>query len=240
MEKITSKDNKRIKRAYALKGKPSDGLFLVEGFHLVEMAFAHGCLKEAFALKPIDYLGELQSIVTEDIIKKLSTSLSPEGVVGVAKEKEPAEISSDRVLLLDRIQDPGNMGTLCRTALSFGFRDVIATPGSCSFFNPKAIQSSQGAIFDLNLHRMDGAAAVGLLKELGYRIVFTALDSSTPAEGFAFPKRICLGLGNEGQGMSDSLLALSDDRLRISMSGIDSLNVGVAGGILMHMASCQK
>ena len=236
MEKITSKDNKKVKEAAKLLSKGTADSFLIEGHHLVEMAAQSGKLLYYFATaeQPYSVPGYL---VGEDIIKKLSSSVHPEPIVGVAKLSINRPLQGKRVLLLDRIQDPGNLGTLLRSALSFGFYDVIALEGTCSYFSPKAIQSSQGAIFSLNLLRLSEADALALLKERGYPLFGTSLDRASPLEGFVFPDKFALGLGNEGKGMAKSILEQTDTNIKISMAGIDSLNVGVAGGILMHYAA---
>ena len=236
MEKISSKDNRKVKEAAKLVTKGGPASFLIEGHHLVEMAAQSGNLLYYFATaeQPYDVPGYE---VGEAIIKKLSTSLHPEPIVGVAKLSINRPLQGKRVLLLDRIQDPGNLGTLLRSALSFGFHDVIALEGTCSYFNPKAIQSSQGAIFSLNLLRLSEEEALALLKKNGYTLIGTCLEGASPLEGFVFPAKFALGLGNEGKGMAKSILEQCESNIKISMVGIDSLNVGVAGGIEMHYAA---
>lgn len=236
MERITSKDNRKVKEAAKLLSKGGPEGFLVEGHHLVSMAYEAGLLQSFFATGPQPY--EVSGyLVGEDIVKRLSTSVHPEPIVGIAKAASPKPLSSQRVLLLDRIQDPGNLGTLLRTALCFGFHDVIALTGSCSYFNPKAVQSSQGALFSLNLMRMGEREALALLEKEGYPLFGTSLQSARPLEGFVFPAKFALCLGNEGQGVAKTILERCQTNIKISMAGIDSLNVGVAGGILMHYAA---
>ena len=236
---ISSKNNPRVKEAFALKGKGGDR-FLIEGFHLCQMAFEHHCLEEVFAIDEPPFSNPNTHLVNKEIINKLSLSVTPEPIVGVAVRPKEKPYAMTRALVLDRVQDPGNVGTLLRTALAFGFEDVVFLPGTCSPFNPKAIASSQGAIFNLSLHfPVSEKEAIRVLKNEGYRLVGSALtDNSKPEEGYVFPKdRLALVLGNEGKGMSESLLSSCDDVLKIAISGIDSLNVAIAGGILMHDAS---
>lgn len=235
MIKIESLDNPKVKQAAKLKGKGGDR-FLVEGRHLVEMAADEGCLESYFATSDMGFPAN-GYLVDYRIIKKLSSSITPEPVVGIARAKQGNGELGDKVLLLDRVQDPGNLGTLLRSSLSFGFRDVIATPGTCSYFNSKAIQSSQGAIFSLNLLHLSEQEAVGLLAEKGIPLIGTSLEKAIDVRDFPFPKRLCLCLGNEGSGVSDYLLSHSLANVKIPIQGIDSLNVGVAGGILMYLCA---
>jgi len=233
---ITSKANPKVKLAFSYQQKPGDH-FLVEGFHAVNMALENQMVEELFLLKEDPKLKAPQHIVTPEIIEKLALSQSPEGIVAVCHQKAEEPLSSDRVLYLDRIQDPGNLGTLLRTALSFGFHDVVLSAQTCSPFNSKALMAAQGAIFSLNVIRskQESTLDISSLKKQGYFILGTALKDAVAFETFKESEpKLVLVLGNEGQGIEPAVLSLCDSRVKISMSGIDSLNVGVAGGILMH------
>ncbi len=233
-ETILSKSNAHIKELANLK-KSDPSLFLVEGFHLVEMAFEAKALVEVLALQD-HHLDGVRSIITsEEVIAKLASSSSPEPIIGVCKKVERKEFSSEKALLLDRVQDPGNVGTLLRTALAFGFYKIISLKGSASFYNSKTIASSQGAIFKLALKEgLEESEALSLLKEENYFLLGSALEGGVPFKEIKTPDKMCLVLGNEGQGMSASLKKGCHALAYIPMSGIDSLNVGVAGGILMQ------
>ncbi len=240
-ETIKSRSNKRIKElAFIKKGDPS--LFLVEGYHLVEMAFEASCLEEVLCLSDPHLAGVKTTIVTEEIISKLAFSKSPEPIIGVCRKVDNKDIASDKVLLLDMVQDPGNVGTLLRTALAFSFKRVISIRGSASFYNFKTVSSSQGAIFKLRLEEGLGEEqAASTLKEEGYFLMGSALEGASPFASINVPGKVCLILGNEGQGMSRTLIERSDALAYIPISGIDSLNVGVAGGILMqHVNSAMQ
>jgi len=233
---ITSRMNSKVKAASLLKSGVNK-LFLVEGFHNVEMALKQGAIKEVFSLKEMPNIDVPLHVVTKEIIDKLSSVQNPEGIVAVCEKKEGKPFSSDRLLYLDLIQDPGNVGTLLRTALSFGFHDVLLSKNSCDPYNSKVLLASQGAIFALNVKTsiVPSSEDIKSLKAQGYLLLGTSLDHSVPFEGFKVPKgKICLILGNEGKGVEKEVLALTDQNITITMSGIDSLNVGVAGGILMH------
>ncbi len=234
-ERIVSKDNAKIKEA--LKAKDGKGaFFLAEGFHLVSMALSHGAAIRVFAVDPQPMEAPL-FLVSEEVLRKLASTKTPEGIVALCRKKEPEPPSSPRLLYLDGISDPGNLGTLLRTALAFGFLDVIVSRGSARPYGSKALLASQGAVFGLNLAESakDPTEDIADLRRQGYRIVATDLRSSQDLSAFAPPSgKLALVLGNEARGVEPSVLAMSDETVRIAMGGIDSLNVGVAGGILMH------
>ena len=238
-EMITSRQNPRIKELAELKDHPTPEGFLIEGFHLVDMALKAGCLKEVYGIKEPPH-GEVPFIqISDSVLQKLCVSKSPEGVVGLACLPSGKE-AGDHVLLLDRVQDPGNLGTLLRSALSFGYHDVYLTPGCASPLKDKAIAASQGAIFALNIQTIEEAAVPSFCKENGYALIATALEGASPLSEFDAPSRHVLALGNEGRGLSAFLLENSQNKVKIEMDGIDSLNVAIAGSILMYAFSRRK
>ncbi|MCI2111399.1 MAG: RNA methyltransferase [Bacilli bacterium] len=232
MDRITSLRNQRIKALAKLPNK--GGLFLVEGFHLVEMALEEGCAEEIFSLEPYETAAPV-TLVSREIIAKLAATKSPEGIVALCHRPQNDPFDTGRALVLDGVQDPGNVGTLLRTALSFGFRDAYLSNGSADPMNRKAVLASQGAIFRLHIVPHDDLIArIGTLKSEGYAIVSTDLKASSSLSSLPKKGKIALVLGSEGQGVSSPIQALADARVRLEMSGIDSLNVAVAGGILMY------
>jgi TrmH family RNA methyltransferase len=240
-EIIVSKDNAKVKAAFkALDGKGE--LFVVEGFHLVEMALEAGAVEMIFSLR--DYPCQVPVYrVNEAIIKKLASTPNPEGIIALCHKKPSKSPSDSRLLYLDEIADPGNVGTLLRTALSFGFTDVILSKGSAEGYANKVLLASQGAIFKLNLieSRQDPLSDIKALKGAGYFLLGTDLQSAIPLSSLALSQgKIALILGNEARGVAKDILELSSARVRIEMGGIDSLNVGVAGGILMYALRKKK
>ena len=140
-----------------------------------------------------------------------------------------------KVLYLDDISDPGNLGTLLRKALAFGYKTVLLSKNSCSIYNEKAIQSSQGAIFDLNI--VEGYTKLSELKASGYEILATEIKGSVDLDNVSPKSKHVLILGNEAHGVSEAVLKLADKRVKIDIKNIESLNVGVAGGIAMYKLS---
>jgi RNA methyltransferase, TrmH family len=233
-ETIVSKNNPHIKELGALRKKGGE-LFLVEGFHLVEMAYKAGALVEVLCLKEQGYKGIKTVLTSKEIIGKLASSISPEPIIGVCKKIERKIDNPTRVLLLDRVQDPGNVGTLLRTALAFGFDEVLSIKGSASFYNQKAIASSQGAIFSLALKEgLSEEEALSHIKDKGLYLLGSALEGGVDFHSLSYPSSLCLALGNEGKGMSETLKKASGALAYIPISGIDSLNVASAGAIMME------
>lgn len=234
-EFLSSKDNKKIKETLSYQdGK--DDFFLVEGFHMVEMALENASAVRIFSLKEYPH-GEVEFYLTnEAIIKRLSSSKTPEGIVALCKKKKEEKPFSDVIVYLDELQDPGNVGTILRTCLAFGYQDVFLSKGCASAYSSKTLSSSQGAIFKLNIKEGNVPPEEDILslKEKDYKILATDLKSSYPLKELSIEKPYALILGNEGRGVNPKILSLADKKVRIEMDGIDSLNVGVAAGILLY------
>lgn len=241
---ISSKQNDKIKEVLKLRKSSYQkevGLFIVEGFHLIEMASNSNLLEAVYTLEEIKNIDVSipQYIINKDILDKISNYKNSQGALGIVSIKNPQEVQSNLVLYLDDVQDPGNVGTILRTALAFNFLDVILSNNSCSVYNEKVIQASQGAIFDLNIQNGDSS----LLKELknkGYRVIATSLQSSIPLEKLKISEKIVLVLGNEAHGVSKEILDIADESIRIDIDKIDSLNVAIAGAISMYYIKSQK
>ncbi len=235
IETITSRANPKIKEAASFKdGKGA--FFLVEGFHQVEMAVHFGLAICVFSLKPYD-TSIKQYIVNESVLAKLTNTRSPEGIVALCKKKEEKPFSSSRIMMLDGVQDPGNVGTILRGALAFGFHDVILGEKCASAYSDKALMAGQGAIFGLNIHKSDSlASSINALQKANYEIIGTSLESSLPLSRLKEQKfdKIAIVVGNEGQGVRKEILQLVNQNVRIEMEGIDSLNVAMAASILMY------
>ena len=239
LEKITSLSNPKIKSvAKALDAKGD--YFVVEGFHMVEMALTKGVVESIFTLEKTMKTNLPQYLINEQILKKITFSKTPEGIVALCKKSLHTPIKNDHVLYLENVRDPGNLGTLLRSALAFHFYDVVLSKGCAEVYSPKVLMASQGAIFYLNVRQSENDSSLDDLKELknkGYHILGTDLASSSPLKSLETPSKVALLLGNEGKGLSKEAIAFADQNVRIEMDGIDSLNVGVAGGIIMYEIS---
>ena len=230
---LTSKNNNKIKYACSLKlskNRNEFKQFLAEGYKSMQMALEANLLKDVFTLYELDLPEHInQYIITNEILEKLSNSVNPEGIVFIS-DIPNFDNYGDKILFLDNVNDPGNMGTLIRTALSLGYSSVIYNKGSVSPFNEKAVAASKGAIFKLPVLEAE-------LKEFknDYQIIVSALHkNSIKLPDFKAEDKFVLVLGNEAHGVSIDTLKLSDAVVEIPIEGMESLNVAIAGGILMY------
>ncbi|WP_020007550.1 TrmH family RNA methyltransferase [Salinicoccus albus] len=240
-EIITSKDNGRIKELRKLqtkKHRKKADQFLIEGEHLVTEAILHNQkIHNVVLLEDYDYshldLSDIDLIlVNEEVMNSLSTLETPPGIVAAISYSAPSK-SSNRVLLLDFIQDPGNLGTLIRTADAFGFSKVILSPDTVDAYSGKVLRSAQGSTFHIEMDVMDTAEAI---ESFDGMVLGTSLKEAVPFENIAVNDTpLMLVLGNEGRGLEEELLDKADQRVKIEMPGdSESLNVAISGGILMH------
>lgn len=231
---ITSKDNARIKFASSLKEnkyRKMHKMFLAETYKSLEMALKHYQVVEIFATEWIDVPEDVTlNIVSEDILKKLSSNVNPEGVVFIAKMREYNEEKYNKILYLDKVSDPGNVGTLIRTALAFNYDAVFVSEDSCSIYNEKVINSSKGAIFAIPTFERDISKIID-----GHDVIVSTLDKdSVDLENLDVPNKFILVMGNESHGVRKEVAELATKKVKIRIQNIDSLNVAIAGGILMN------
>ncbi|MDD7264121.1 MAG: RNA methyltransferase [bacterium] len=234
---ITSNTNEFIKYLNKLKDtsfSKKENKALIEGEHLVNEAKDY--LLAILTLKEIKGLEIDQYIVTEEILKKLSSGKSFSKIIGLISLKKEEPIKSNVLIYLNRVQDPGNVGTIFRTSLAFSYFDILIDEGSSHKYNPKVIQASQGSIFKLNIINSDYSHLISLKKE-GYKIIVTALNNnSIYLKDFKLKdnEKYVIVFGNEGQGVSKEIIDIADYVLKIDINNIDSLNVAIASGIILY------
>ena len=231
---ITSRNNERVKFACSLKessNRKKYQMFLAETFKSLEMALKNDAVVEVFALQYLDIPENIpQNIVNEDVLKKISNNVNPEGVVFIAKMKEIKVNDPKKILFLDEINDPGNMGTLLRTALAFDYDLVVTSENCVSIYNEKVVNASKGAIFQIPVVKDKLKSFKGT-----HQILVTNLSKNAmPLDEIKVPEKFVLVLGNESHGVSKDIRQLADQEIIIPIKNIDSLNVAVAGGILMN------
>ena len=234
-ETITSLQNKIVKEVYSLKDNKNikeKHMFLVETMHLVEMAKDN--LEYVLTLNEIPSISCKQYIVNKEILEKCSNNKSYSKVIGVVKQLEFEFVKEDTLVYLDNIQDPGNLGTILRTCLALNIKNIIVSKDCCSIYNLKAIQSSEGALFKVNI-KVGDISLLKNLKEEGYRIVSTSLSKdSILLNNLEYKQKTVFVFGNEGNGVRSSIIELSDNKVIIPINNIDSLNVGVSLGIVLY------
>lgn len=238
---ITSVQNTTIKNLLKLKQKKyriEQNAFLVEGEHLVLEAQRYGRTKTIIYTS--DYQGEINLTggleVSQHVLEKLAFSKNPQPIMAVCHmQQTQINLSkAKRILLLDNVQDPGNVGTMIRTALAFHFDGVILSLDSVDLYNDKLIRSTQGAIFSLPIIQRNLLDEIGMLQQASFHVYATALHNAKPLESFAIKDKMAFVMGNEGNGVSSMIQKNCDGSIYIPIMTAESLNVAVAAGIIMH------
>lgn len=237
MKTITSTQNAHIKelcKLHSKKGRDNTQMFLIEGEHLIQEADKANCLIEVLCLENEEISFDTQiTYVSQQVLNKLSVQKSNAKIIGVAKRKMNPLKSFGRILLLNRVQDPGNVGTIIRTAYSFGYDACILDLECADITNPKTIQASQGAIFHLPCITANLCEWIEQHPEVS--TYATSLHEPYQNLSDIKPKiPYALILGNEGQGVSQDLLSICDTSIKIEMDTFESLNVSIAAAICMY------
>lgn len=234
----SSIDNQRIKDIKKLnqkKYRDQSNLFLVEGEHLVLEAYKNNYLENIILLENKEFEIEKDNIyVTDKVMKYLSELDNYPSIMGLCK-KINNKVVGNKVLVLDNIQDPGNLGTIIRSAVAFNFDTIILSLDTVDLYNSKVIRASQGLLFDINIITCDIIYKLKELKELGYQIIGTKVLNGTDVKSIEKSDKFVLIMGNEGNGISDEVSSLCDTYAHIKMNeACESLNVGVACSIMMY------
>ena len=228
---ISSTDNSKIKELAKLnqsKYRKEKQMFLVEGAHLVKEAKSLGVLIEAFSINDLEGFTQ----VSEAVMKKLCNTNTVVDQLGVCKMLDN-KVLSNKLLLLDKVSDPGNMGALMRSAKAFGFDTIVLGNGCVDIYNDKVIRSSQGAIFKLNFINANLVDFISNNKE--YKIYGTNVVNGIDISLVKKEEKMGIVLGNEGQGISNEVFDVLEKNIYIPMNNTESLNVSVAGSIIMYM-----
>ena len=239
MKEINSLNNEYIKYLLKLKDKKfrnQEKKFLIEGYHLVNEAYKAKILKEILITEDKDCYNDVSKIkVNEAIIKKLSTTVNPQNILGVCEITLGKEISGTKFLLLDNINDPGNLGTLIRSSLGFSIDTIVLGMDCVDVFNEKVIRASQGSIFKINILIDDLKNVISKLKEKNIKVYGTSLEASQFLQKIDKSPKYAIILGNEANGVKKELLKMTDQNIKIEINNeLESLNVAVAGSILMY------
>lgn len=234
---ITSLNNPKIKKYFKLKQKKYrdlEKLYLIEGQHLVIEALKTKKLVDLLVLEDTNFSIDFPyTYVTKNIILKLSNLESIPKMIGIVKMNDVKDIGN-KVLLLDDISDPGNLGTIIRSCVAFNTFDIILGNNSVDLYNDKVIRSSEGMIFKINVLRKNLEEYLPVLKANNYLILGTDVKNGIDIKEIKSSK-IALIMGNEGRGVAKKLSLMCDKNIYIKMNRqCESLNVGVATSILLY------
>lgn len=234
---ITSASNNTIKALIKLKQKKyrdETGYYLVEGEHLVEEAMKAKQVECLISTK--DITSDLPIIVvSNEVMSKLSFTKSPQSIMAKCKiKKEKKLIDGKRYLILDDLQDPGNIGTLIRTALAFSIDQVILSNNCVDLYNDKLLRSMQGANFHISCIYDDLKTVISTLKKNNVKIIGSALENGQDIKQIKISEKMAFIVGNEGNGMNKDILEECDYVGYIPINTIESLNVAIAGSIMMY------
>jgi TrmH family RNA methyltransferase len=261
---ISSRTNPRVKQlraAFAGQARLSGGLVAIEGEHLVFEAMRSGLMfKTIFinerAILP-DWAPRSVELIelTDEVFASVVDTQSPQGIAALlapptweiesAFASKPAHRHAPLLLVAAGLQDPGNLGTLIRSAEAFGASAVLTTPGTVSPWNQKALRASAGSVFRIPVIACT-PPELAALKMRGLRLFAAVADDPTHAKSISvtesdLAQACALMVGNEGAGLSADLLALADERISIPTPGpVESLNAAIAGSLLLYEASRQR
>lgn len=236
---ITSLENKEIKKYLKLKKKKYrdlEKLFLVEGEHLIKEAEKSNSLVKVILTEDKELETNKEILyVTHEIMKKLSNLDTPPEMIGVCKINDNNKVKGNIILALDDIQDPGNLGTIIRSAVAFNIKTILLSENTVDLYNPKVLRSTQGLLFYTNVIRCDLEKELKKLKEEQYSIYVTNVEEGKEINKMNVAEKLVLVMGNEGNGVSSNIKSLKDENIYIKTNNlVESLNVGVATSILLY------
>jgi TrmH family RNA methyltransferase len=255
---IMSVQNARVKEWAQLlerKGRDKQNKYIIEGHHLVEEALHAGASVETiiYSLEKGVPAGLAQQAsfvewvgVSQAVLEKCSDTQTPQGVLAIVARPqlgmdELLAGEHDLVVVLDGVQDPGNLGTIIRSADAVGAKAVVLGRGTVDLYNPKTIRSTMGSMYHLPIVEADLGLLLPRARERGVRLVTTSLQAQRSCYDTDLRQPTWLILGNEGKGVSPEVAAQSDVQVIIPMQGkAESLNVAMAATVLLFEASRQR
>lgn len=251
MEIIQSKENAFIKQIRKLKEKRyriQNNQFLVEGFRFVEEAFLSN-YEVPYLFIDEEHINKWDEskikhklteetkvfLLKEQVFKIISNTDTPQGIIAVVNNKKAELKHGDGFyVLVDRLQDPGNMGTIIRTAHAAGALGLLYTKGTVDVYNEKTLRSSMGSIFHMPVIEDENLSVTKRLKEIGFSIIVSSLDTDNNFYDVDLSKNSIICVGNEGNGISEEVFDLADIKVKIPMpGGAESLNAAAASSIMI-------
>ena len=235
---ITSLENKKVKDVVKLQSKKYRDLtntFVVETEHLVEEAKKAGIIKDLFIVEDEFVDNDNTYFVTNEVMRKMSSMESPSNVLAVCEKNNSKEIIGDKILLIDGVQDPGNLGTIIRSSVAFGVTTIVLSFDTVDLYNPKVIRATEGMFCHINIISMNLEEAINIIKSRGIKVYGTNVVDGVSVTSITDKNKYALIVGNEGNGVKQNIQDLCDLNLYIPMKdNVESLNVGVACSILLY------
>ncbi|MBR3898570.1 MAG: RNA methyltransferase [Bacilli bacterium] len=233
----TSINNPKIKKLNLLKSKKyrdRENMFIVEGDHLVKEAYNNGYLKEILVRENVEYKLDVETNeINKSVEKYLSELETPTGIFGICTKKE-MNLKPGKILVLDGIQDPGNMGTIIRSSKAFNIDTIVINDKCVDPYNSKVIRATQGMIFSVNIIKANLETFIKEIKHT-HKVFATKVDGGESLKNVEKPEKFVIIMGSEGQGVSQKLLSLADTFLYIPMNEkCESLNVAIATSIILY------
>jgi len=259
---ITSVANQKVKQVVAWQGKAKerkkDNIFLVEGLKMFEEA-PEKSVREVYIeetlLEKLERGSELLSklervgfeVVSSEVFKKMSDTQTPQGILAIVERptyqfEELLKIEKPLFVVLEDLQDPGNLGTIVRTGEGAGVSAVFMTKNTVDIYNPKTIRATMGSIYRVPFTIVeDIEEAIMAMKKAGIRTFAAHLDGKDYYDSFSFREGTAFLIGNEGNGLKTSTANAADAYLKIPMEGqVESLNAAIATSLLMYEAHRQR
>ena len=234
IESINNEQIKEIRKLKDKKYRDETNLFLVEGDHLVKEAYKAGCLQKLI-LTEDSYDFDVEKLLVTDKVINSITDMSNTKVIGVCTKLSTNIDLSKNVVILDGVQDPGNLGTIIRSCVAFNIENLVLSLDTVDLYNSKVLRSTQGMNFHINIVRDDLKNVISLLKENNYTIYGTNVVNGIDVKDIKNSDKYAIILGNEGNGISDEVNALVDKNIYIKMNEkCESLNVAVSGSIILY------
>ena len=232
---IENKKIKNIKKLYTKKYRDEYNEFLIEGEHLILEAYKKGILKELILEEGTVFKLDIEtSYVTNNVLKYISELSNPSNIMGICKKIEEKNIGN-KIVILDGVQDPGNLGTIIRSSVAFNIDTIILSKNCVDLYNSKVLRATQGMIFNINIIEKDLEEIITKLKENGYKIYGTKVNGGKSLKNIEKTDKFAIIMGNEGSGVKPEILDMCNEYIYIDMNkSCESLNVGVATSIILY------
>ncbi|MBQ8234204.1 MAG: RNA methyltransferase [Bacilli bacterium] len=225
---------KDIKKLHSKKYRDSNNMFIVETLNLVMEAYKEGYLLELYTKEGAKSLDIPTNYVSDNVMRYLSNLENPSDYLAVCKKIEN-KIIGNRIVILDNIQNPGNLGTIIRSCVAFNIDTLVLSSNNVDLYNDKTVRSSEGMLFKLNIITCDIVKFIKELKDKDYTIYGTKVDNGTSLKDINVEPKYAIVMGNEGNGMSNIVSSLCDKFIYIDMnSKCESLNVSIATSIILY------